>query len=107
LRANPDSYEILLALGQVYLYNKNDPRVARNILELAVQKWRQQEAGGNTPEPHSYEETLGEMVRADEALGDVKQQLTDLEALIQVARGKEVLQREIDEMKAKLAQPAK
>ena len=32
LRANPDSYEILLELGRVYFYNKNNSRVARNIL---------------------------------------------------------------------------
>jgi tetratricopeptide (TPR) repeat protein len=103
LRANPDSYEIFLALGRVYLYNRKDPRVAHNIFELALQKWRKQEAAGSQPDAHSYEETLGEMVRADAAVGDLKQQLADLQELIKVAVGKEGIQSDIDEVKAKLA----
>jgi len=103
LRANPDSFDILLELGRVYLNNKKNPGVAHNIFELAVQKWRRQDAAGNKPDPHSYEDIRVEMVRADEALGDLKQQLADLEELILVAQNKDVLRREIEEMKAKLA----
>jgi hypothetical protein len=102
LRANPDSYAILLELGRLYSYNRKTPRVARNILLLARQQWRKQDAAGNKPDPHSYEEILGEIVRTDRAQGDEKQQLADLEELIKVAHGKEPLQRQIDEVKAKL-----
>jgi hypothetical protein len=102
LRANPDSYEILLELGRVYLENRNNPRVARNIFALAQQKWNRQDAAGDKPDPHAYEEILGETVQADHALGDVKRQLADLEELIKVAHSKEPLEREMAELKAKL-----
>ena len=102
-RANPDSYEIPLDLGRVYLYNRKDPRVAHNIFMLARENWRRQEAAGKQPDPHAYEETLGEMVRADQAQGDLKEQLADMEELVRVAHAKEALQRDIDKLKAKLA----
>jgi len=105
LRANPDSCEILLELGRVYFYNRQNARVARNIFVLARQKWRKQDATGNKPDPHVYEEILGEIVRADRAQGDVKKELADLEELVQVARGKDVLLREIQELKARLGEP--
>jgi hypothetical protein len=104
LRANPDSYAILLELGRVYFNNRKNPRVARNIFIMAREKWRRQDAAGDKPDPHSYEEILGEIVQADRALGDVKGQLADLEELIKVAHSKEPLQREIDELKSKQGQ---
>ena len=105
LRANPDSFALLLELGRIYLDNRKNPRVARNIFLQARQKWRQQDTAGDKPDPHAYEEILGEMVRADRAQGDVKAQIADLEDLINVARGKEVLQRQLDDLKAKLGEP--
>jgi hypothetical protein len=105
LRANPDSYAILLELGRVYLYNRTNTFVARNQFLLARQLWRKQDAAGEKPDPHAYEEILGEMVRADRARGNLTQQLADMEELIKVARSKESLQRQIDELKAKLAEP--
>jgi hypothetical protein len=103
LRANPDNYEIFLALGRLYLHDRHDPRVAHNILVLGRDKWRHQQAAGIQPDPHAYEETLGEMVRADQALGDLKEELADSEDLLQVAHAKAALQHSIDELKAKLA----
>jgi tetratricopeptide (TPR) repeat protein len=105
LRANPDSYAILLELGRLYSANRKNPRVARNILVLARQHWRRQDAAGEKPDGHAYEEILGEIVRTDRALGDLKQQLADLEELIEVARSKEPVQRQIDELKSKLGAP--
>ena len=104
LRANPDSYGILLELGRVYFYNRKNTRVARNIFVLARQKWRKQDAAGDKPDPHAYEEILGEIVRADRAQGDLKQQLADLEELLKVARGKEPVRRQIEELRAKLGE---
>jgi len=105
LRANPDSYEILLELGRVYAYNRRNNFVARNIFELARQKWVRQEAAGKKPDAHAYEEILGEMVKADRAQGDLKEEVADLEELMKVAPAKESLQHQIDEAKAKMAEP--
>jgi hypothetical protein len=104
-RANPDSYAIELELGRIYLYNYTNAPVARNILLQGRQKWRKQDAAGAKPDPHAYEEILGEIVRADVEEGDLKQQVADLEELVKVARSKDLLQRQIDELKAKLAEP--
>ena len=103
LDANPDSYEIYLELGRVYFYNKKDTRVARNLYNLSLQKWRRADAAGGGPDGHVYEEILGEMVRADRDAGDLDQQLADLQELLKVSVSKDTLQRSIDEVKAQLA----
>jgi tetratricopeptide (TPR) repeat protein len=105
LRANPDSYEILLELGRVYFYSRTNSFVARNIFVLARQKWRRQEDAGKKPEPHDYEEILGELVKTDRAQNNPKEELEDLEELKRVAPAKESLQQQIDEAKAKLEKP--
>jgi tetratricopeptide (TPR) repeat protein len=102
-RANPDSYEILLELGRVYFYNKKNPQVARSIWELALNKWRQQDQARENPDPHVQEEILGELVRDDQQSGNLKQLLADLEALEKVSPSKGTLDKEIQEVKAKLA----
>ncbi len=70
---------------------------------LARDKWRHQQAAGVQPDPHAYEEILGEMVRADQTLGDLKEELADSQDLLQVAHAKAALQHSIDELKTKLA----
>jgi tetratricopeptide (TPR) repeat protein len=105
LRANPDSYAILLELGRVYFYSKNDPRVARNIFALARDKWLKQEANGEKPEAADYEEILGELVRVDRQQGDLKAVLADLEQLVKVSHSPDTLQAEIREVQQKLAAP--
>jgi tetratricopeptide (TPR) repeat protein len=105
LRANPDSYEILLELGRVYFYNKEDPRVGRNIFVLARDKWLRQDAAGDKPDPGDYEEILGEILRVDRQQGDLKAQLSDLEELIKVSHSRATLEAYIRELKAKLANP--
>jgi hypothetical protein len=104
-RANPDSYQILLELGRIYLFSYSNSFVARNILVEGRQKWRQQEAAKGKPDPNAYEEILGTIVRADRARGDQKLLLADLEELLKVAHSKEQLQQEIDRLKAKLDAP--
>jgi tetratricopeptide (TPR) repeat protein len=105
LRANPDSHEILLELGRVYLYNKRDPRIARNIFVLARQKWIKEEAAGEKPDHHDYEEILGEILRADRDLNDLNAQLVDLQELIKISPSKSTLEPQLEEVKAKLAEP--
>lgn len=103
LRANPDSHEILLELGRVYFYNEKNPRVARNIWELALNKWRRQNLAGENPDPHVQEEILGELVRDDQQSGNLKQLLADLEELDRATPRNAVIEKEIQDVKAKLA----
>lgn len=104
LRANPDSHEILLELGRVYFYNKKDPVIARNIWVLARQKWMKEEAAGEKPDRHDYEEILGEILRADRELNDLPAQLADLEDLMKISPSKKTLEPQLEEVKAKLAE---
>jgi tetratricopeptide (TPR) repeat protein len=103
LRANPDSYEILLELGRVYYYNKTNFWLARNIWELALGKWNQQDAAKENPDPHVHEEILGELVRDDERSGNDKQLLADLEELQRAAPTRTSIAKQIQDVKAKLA----
>jgi len=104
LRANPDSYEILLELGRIYSYDKNNPRVARNIWERALEEWRHQDQAKENPDPHGREEILGELVRDDQKSGNLKQLLADLQELEKTSPNKESLDKQIQYVKAKLAQ---
>ncbi len=103
LRANPDSFEILLELGRVYFYNEKNPRVARSIWELALDKWRRQNLAGENPAPRAQEEILGELVRDDQQSGNLKQLLADLEELEKATPRNAVIEKEIQDVKAKLA----
>lgn len=103
LRANPDSFEILLELGYVYDFNKKNPRVARNQFDLALQKWTQQDKAGLKPSPKSYIEILDGLVRTDGELNDLKSLLADLQALQPVSPNKDAVEKSIQETQAKLS----
>jgi hypothetical protein len=103
LRANPDSYEILLELGRVYAYDKKNSRVARNIWQRAMEEWRHQDQSGENPDPKVREEILGELVRDDQQSGNLQQLLADLQELEKVSPSKESIDKQIEEVKAKLA----
>ncbi len=103
LRANPGSYEILLELGYVYDFNKKNPRLARNVLEEALKKWKEQDGAGLKPSPKACVEILDALVRVDEEQNDLKPLLLDLEALKAVSPNKEAIEKRIQETRAKLA----
>ncbi|MGA2543994.1 MAG: hypothetical protein ABSG78_20790 [Verrucomicrobiota bacterium] len=106
LHANPDSFEIYLELGYVYLFNKKNPHLARSEFDLALQVWEKQDAAGLKPPPKARVEILDGMVRADEDQNDLKQLLVDLEALKAVSPNQEAIEKTILETRAKLATPA-
>ena len=85
-RANPDSFEILLELGYVDDSNRHHYKDARQLFELALQKWEKQDAAGLKPSPKSHDEILDAIVRTDDEQNDLPQKLADLKALKAVAR---------------------
>jgi len=105
LRANPDSYEILIELGYVFDYNRKNPRMARNLFELALEKWKKQDAAGLKPSPKARIEILDGLVRADEEQKDLNQLLLDLESLKAVSPYPEAVEQNIQAIRAKLAAP--
>ena len=101
LRANPDSYEILLELGKFYSQNKKDPQHARNVWELGWAKFEKQKAAGKKVDDLAGSEILGELLRQASDKGDVQRQIQYLELLKQVETDeiKPVLQKQIDALK--------
>jgi len=105
LRANPDSYEILLELGRVDFYSRSAPEVARNIWNEALEKWQAQEKAGLKPDPAGRDEILGEFVREDEKVGNLQQLLADLEELKKDSIGTGSLEKYIEDVKERIAHP--
>lgn len=101
LRANPDSYEILLELGRYYSENKKDAVRARNVWELAWAKWQKQEAAGKKPDELTGAEIVGELAKEAGARGDVQNQLRYLDRVKQFGFETELLQKQIDAMKGR------
>jgi hypothetical protein len=100
LRANPDSYEILLELGKYYNENKKDPQRARNVWELAWAKWQKQKAADQKPDDLVGSEILGQLFKEARARGDVQAQLKYLELLKQFGTEKEAIEKQIEELKS-------
>lgn len=69
-RHNPDSPEILLELGRVYFENRRDFRRARNVWELAAQKWKNQELGKKEPNYYLWQRIAGNLAQLEEMAGD-------------------------------------
>jgi tetratricopeptide (TPR) repeat protein len=107
LRENPNSYEILFALGQLYYENQNDSIRARNLWELALRRWREQETGKKDPDTSTLEEITVRLARLEEDQGHLAQAIEYLEQAKKTSPNAASLQNQINEMKQKLAGPAK
>ncbi|MDB6059384.1 MAG: hypothetical protein JWO95_3228 [Verrucomicrobiales bacterium] len=99
LRANPDSYEILLELGKYYNETKKDPVRARNVWELAWAKWQKQKAADKKPDELTGAEILGELVKEARSRDDAHSQIQYLELLKDLGFDKAALQQQIDALK--------
>jgi tetratricopeptide (TPR) repeat protein len=105
IAANPESPDLYLELGRVYFYNRHDSKTARNLWKIALDRWRQQELAKAGPDPDVQEQILGELVRDDQQDGNLKQLLTDLEALEKSSIRKDAIDTYIQKIKAQLGQP--
>jgi tetratricopeptide (TPR) repeat protein len=105
LWSNPDSYEILLELGRLYVNDKHDYPTARNLFNIALKKWQLHDARGDKPDPEACDQIYGELVRMDKEGSDRQQLLLDLEQLEKFSPEREVVAQSIAELKAQLASP--
>jgi hypothetical protein len=104
LNANPGNPDLLLELGRIYFYSKNNPRAARNFWQIALEKWQQLDKASQNPDPHTHQQILGELVRDDEKTANLKQEVTDLQELKKTSPNPIGVQQQIDQLKAKLGQ---
>jgi len=100
-RANPNSYEILFELGRLREDNDKDFSRARNFYELALKKWRASEAEKKEPDDFSLMQIAGRLARLEENQGQSAKALEYLELLRKVSPSPELIQRQIDELRAK------
>ena len=105
LRANPQSYEILIELGRLYFENYHDANRARNVWELAYRRWREREASQIEPNYVPFgaiTEFLGNLERHE---GHYAEAIQWIELAKTHSPHPEAMQLQIDALRAKLAPP--
>lgn len=103
LRANPTSYEILFELGRLYNENRKDPALARNLWELALRRWWEQDDAGLEPDLDEFESIITHLAHLEEDQGNLEAALAYMEVEVEVSPAPDVVRKDIEEVKAKLA----
>lgn len=102
LQANPNHPTILYELGQVYFYGRHDPSRARNVWELALRQWMRQEAPKKEPDTLLCEQITASLAHLEEEAGNWPQTIRYLELLKKVSPVPDQIQKQIDQLRAKL-----
>jgi len=106
LRANPQSYEILFELGRVAFENRKDSQTARNLLELALRRWREQQEGNSEPDILLHQRIIGHLVEVEEQAGNWDAAKKYLEELKTYSPAPQEIQKQIDEITQKNTLPS-
>ena len=101
LRENPKSYEILFALGRIYYNQYRDPARARNVWELALRRWREQQTAKKDPDNFGLEEIVVNLGRLEEDQGNLLAAIKYYEEAKAVSPAPQNLQKQIDNLKRK------
>lgn len=99
LRANPGDCEILFALGSIYYENRKDIDRARNVMELAVLRWREQEARKPEPNVLLLGQILNQLAKLEREQNNYPRAIEHYTFLKQVSPSKESIQGWIDFLK--------
>jgi tetratricopeptide (TPR) repeat protein len=102
LRNNPNSYELLFELGRLYSENEHDPARARNVWELALRRWREQEPKKAEPDTLALEQIAINLGRLEEKAGNLGRAVDYLETARAVSPKPEALQQQIEDLKRKM-----
>jgi hypothetical protein len=107
LRNVPDSYELYFELGRLYQKDRNDPTTARNLWDLALNKWLAAEKAGKQPHKMHLEEITVHLSRVEESLGHLERAVKLLEIAASVSPNPETLRSQISEMRERLSRTAR
>lgn len=102
LRNNPNSYEILFELGQLYSQNRHEVSRARNVWELALLKWNVTQEGKKEPDLYTLDKIAINLARLEENEGDYRRAIKFLELATQASPNPAALREQIAELKKKL-----
>ncbi len=100
-RANPDSYAILIELGSLFYGDLHDPVRARNLWELALKKWVQQEGGKQNADLFSYEQIVAHLADLEEREGNLEKAIGYLEKLVSISPNRRSVEKQLIELKEK------
>jgi hypothetical protein len=103
LRNNPQSYEILFELGRLYDENYHDEARARNVWELAARYWLKLPADEQKDNKLILEQITTHLGQLEEIAGNFPQAINWFHAAQKVSLTPGVLQKQIDEIQAKIA----
>jgi tetratricopeptide (TPR) repeat protein len=103
LLKNPESYDILLELGRLYYENNHDAAHARKIWELALRRWGEQAAANKDPDLLKLDQIAVNLAHLEEVEGNFARSIQLLELSKKGSPNPEGLQKQIDELKQKLA----
>ncbi len=106
LRANPSSYEIMHELAKIYYDVDHDTDHARNLWELALMHWQEQDDAKKEPDPEVHREILSHLSRLEAKQGNYDKALNYLEQEKAASPFPESVQKLIDDMKKKQAEVA-
>jgi tetratricopeptide (TPR) repeat protein len=105
-RNNPNSYEILFELGRLYNENYHDTDRARNVWELALNKWFERfksDPEGARENKLDFEEITVHLAQLERDAGNWQQAIDWFHAAQKVSPTPEALQQQIEEIKKKMA----
>ena len=100
-RQNPQSYEIMLELGRCY-FEKRDYARARNILELAMTRWREQENAKPDAEQNRFsaEQILNYLALVEDRTGNHERAISWLSIVKKLSPHPEEIDKRIAEVRA-------
>lgn len=104
-KANPNSYAIIFELGRLYESDRKDHERARNLFELALKKWNEQERQKEKPDLFALEQILGHIAETEEQLHDYSNCVKHLEQLAPLSPNPEMIRKRIEDVKAKATSP--
>ena len=105
LRNNPNSYEILFELGRLYYDNYHDPDRARNVWQLALHSWLQQDPKDQKENKLGFEEITVNLAHLEDGVGNYEDAIRWFQGAQKVSPDPGALQRQIDGIKKKMAAP--
>lgn len=103
LRNNPNSHELLFELGRLYRESLHDNDRARNVWDLALRKWREQEGKKEQPDLMGLEKIAVNLGRLEADAGRSERAIEMLELARKLSPRPEALQQQIDEIRTKAA----
>lgn len=103
LRNNPNSFEILYELGRLYDENDHDSNRARNVWELALRRWGEQEMGKSNPDVRDLEQIEVHLGRLEEKTGRFAQAARYLGMAAKISPDPAALEQQITELKKRAA----